>query len=72
MTRRLSVANNGRGCMGFVPTADGDWSRIAVPGWVTVRYDGPLVIVQTHARSPDQVAPLWAEVGRRLRSVAGR
>jgi len=70
-TRRQAMANNGRGCVGFVPTVDADWSRIANPGWVEVRTDGPLVLVLTHARSPEQVAPLWAEVGRRLRSITG-
>lgn len=69
-TRRSSIENNGRGCMGFVPTVEGDWSRIAIPGLVTVRYDGPLVIVQTLAKSPGQVAPLWSAVGRKLREVS--
>ena len=66
-TRRLAIENNGYGCMGFVPTVYGDWSRLAIPEWTTVRYEGSLVIVQTHARSPEHVAPLWAEVGRRMR-----
>ena len=72
VARRETLAHNGCGGVGFVPTVDGDWSRIAIPGWVTVRTDGPLVLVLTHARSPEQVAPIWADVGRRVRSVAGR
>ena len=71
-TRRQSIANNGCGCIGFVPTVESDWSGLAIPDWVTVKFDGPLVLVQTHATAPKHVAPLWAEVGRRLRSVAGR
>ena len=68
-TRRQAISNNGRGCVGFVPTVGSDWSRIAVPGWITVRKEGPLVLVLTHARTPEQVAPLWGEVYRRLRST---
>jgi hypothetical protein len=68
-TRQESVRNNGRGCVGFVPTVDGDWSRVAVPGWVTVRTEGPLVLVLVHARSPEQVAPLWRAVARKLQSA---
>jgi len=65
-TRRRLVANNGRGCVGFVTPDVRDWSHLSVPGWVEVRVDGPLVLVLTRARTPEQVAPLWAEVGRRL------
>lgn len=66
-TRRRVVDNNGRGCVGFVPDVERDWSSLAVPGLVEVRTEGPLVQVLTRARAADQVAPLWAEVGRRLR-----
>jgi hypothetical protein len=65
-TRRESIQNNGQGCIGFVPTERRDWSRMAIPGWVKVLQDGPLVLVLTHARSPEQVAPLWGEVWRRF------
>jgi hypothetical protein len=64
---RQVVDNNGRGCVGFVPDVARDWSFLAVPGLAEVRTDGPMVQVLTRARTAEQVAPLWAEVGRRLR-----
>jgi len=68
-TVRQVVENNGRGCVGFVPDVGRDWSRLAIPGLVEVRMFGPLVQVLTRARTPEQVAPMWAEVGRRLTGV---
>jgi hypothetical protein len=67
VTRQESIQNNGRGCVGFVPDVARDWSFLAVPGLAEVRTDGPMVQVLTRARTAEQVAPLWAEVGRRLR-----
>lgn len=69
VTRQESIRNNGRGCVGFVPTERRDWSRLAIPGWVEVRQEGPLVLILTHARSPEQVAPLWGSVDRKLRRL---
>ena len=68
-TRRQVVENNGCGCVGFVPDVGRDWSRLAIPRLVEVRTVGPLVQVLTRARTPEQVAPMWAEVGRRLTGV---
>ncbi|NBQ99703.1 MAG: hypothetical protein EBT79_05045 [Actinobacteria bacterium] len=65
-THRQVVANNGVGCMGFVPDIRRDWSFLAIPGLVDVRVDGPLVKVLTRARTPEQIGPLWSEVGHRL------
>lgn len=67
VTRMESIQNNGRGCVGFVPTVQRDWSRLVIPGWVTVRQEGPLVLILTHARRPEHVAPLWGDVERRVR-----
>lgn len=69
-TRQESIRNNGRGCVGFVPTERRDWSKISIPGWVKVVQEGPLVLVLTRAKSPDQVSHLWKEVGNRLPKVA--
>ena len=69
VTRQESIRNNGRGCVGFVPTERRDWSRLAIPGWVEVQQEGPLVLILTHARSPEQVAPLWGSVDRKLRRL---
>jgi len=63
-TRQESIKNNGRGCVGFVPTVRWNWSRLVIPGWVEVREEGPLVLILTHAKSSADVAPLWSEVER--------
>ena len=65
-TRLESIRNNGRGCVGFVPTVDGDWSKVSIPGWVTVQQEGPLVLVLVNSRSPENVSPLWGAVFSKL------
>ena len=69
VTRQESIENNGRGCVGFVPTVQRDWSRLIIPGWVEVRQEGPLVLILTRARTSDDVTPLWGSVGRKLQGL---
>lgn len=69
-TRHLAKQHAGQGCIGFIPTVELEWGRLAIPGWVEVVREGPLVLVSTHARTPAQVGSLWAAIERRLKQMA--
>lgn len=67
-TNRQVIANNGHGCMGFIPNEPHDWARLNfAPGLVEVHTIGPMVQILTHARTPDQVNELWGAIFDRLR-----